>query len=306
MSATRSWADRGSRPRSRPRATRAAALGILGLSPLIAESSVAGNAPQSQGATDGLTIAIVDLREMSDPRPPPLLEERRPAWRTTFGSERATPRNATAEIDNAALAPIADADVVLIQGVKASAPLRRLFQPRFWRLIISRKVLSSTDPVGFRTVRSDLPFTTAIAVKARKDLRITARAFALALRDTDRARAPDPSDDAAATAVRLTDERGRTVWLASVALPPSCGIGGPPCPAIETLDAWRREKREHGAPALIGVRIAAGGPAGQDNTGPCTAHTVESDLAWERLTTPTGVDLSDPGTGCISIVRLRK
>lgn len=305
MPATRSRSDRGSRPRSKRLAARAAALGILALSPTIAASQAAGNAQHDTGAAHGLTIAIVDLREMSDPAPPPLPEERRPAWRTTFGSERATPRNIGAEIDNAALAPVADADVVLIQGVKASAPLRRLFQPRFWRLIISRKVLSPTDPVGFRTVRSDLPFTTAIAVKARKDLRITARAFALALHGAENDREFDQSD-AAATAVRLTDEHGRTVWLASVALPQSCAVEDPPCPALEKLDAWRREKREEGAPALIGGRITPHAAAEHGKIAPCASHTVESDLAWERMMVPTGKNTSGPGTGCISIVRLGK
>lgn len=302
MPATRPTAGRERPHGSRPRAPRAASLGILVLSPLIAFSSAAETTSTAAG---GLTVAIVDLREIPDLAPPSPPEERRPAWRTTFGSERQTRREIKTGIERTALAPVADADVVLIQGVKAGAPLRRLFQPRFWRLIVSRNVLSPTDPVGFRTVRSDRPFTTAIAVKARKDLRITARAFALALHDAEDDRDPDRSD-AAATAIRLSDQEGRTVWLASVVLPASCTTEDPPCPALEKLDAWRQEKKNDGTPVLIGGRMTSLEAARMEKSGPCTSHTIESDLAWERLTAKTGENSSEVGTGCISIVRLGK
>jgi hypothetical protein len=300
MPATRRTADR-ERPRaSRRQASRAAGLGILALSPLMAFSSAAEPADT---ATGGLTVAIVDLREIPALAPPSPPEERTPAWRTTFGSERQTRPEVRTGIERTALAPVADADVVLIQGVKASAPLRRLFQPRFWRLIVSRRVLSATDPVGFRTVRSDLPFTTAIAVKARRDLRITARTVALALHGAESDGTPDQSG-AAATAVRLSDQDGHTVWLASIALPASCTAEDPPCPALAKLDAWRQERKRDGTPVLIGGRMIArpvtdGNPA-------CASHTIESDLAWERRTSAIGENPSEVGTGCISIIRLGK
>jgi hypothetical protein len=308
MPATRPWAQP-----TPPRARRGrAARCLAALVALAFPSLIASAAEEQQGAAapgDGVTIAILDLREIPELAPKPQPEERRPAWRTTFGSERETQPEIKSAIGSAALAPVAGVDAVLIQGVKASAPLRRLFPPRDWRLVVSRRVLSPTDPVGFRTVRSDLPFTTAIAVKARKDLRITARAFALALDGMERHREPDQSDPAA-TAVRLVDAGGRTFWLASIALPASCGAEDPPCPAFGRLDAWREEKLKAGEPTLIGGRMTARAAPHAENSGgkeaTCTSHTVESDLAWERVALEDGENSSEVGTGCISIVRLAR
>jgi hypothetical protein len=256
---------------------------------------------------DSLSIAILDLSEMPEFAPRPEPEVQRPAWRTTFGSERQTEPEVKAGTGPLALAGI---DAVLIQGVQATARLRRLFPPRSWRLVVSRGILSAADPVGFRTVRRDLPRTTAIAIKTRPDLRITARTYALRLADPDSDQPPDRSE-AAATAVRLVDGGGRTFWLASIALPASCGVEDPPCAALSALDAWRREKLESGEPTLIGGRMRAPADAGQPGGGKadgketaCLSHTIESDLSWQRLPPPETENPSDAGTGCISIVRL--
>jgi len=265
----------------------------------------AGGAEAEPTASAGLTIGILDLADVPELAPRPVPEVSRPAWRTTFGSERET----RPEIASAAVTPIpslADTDVVLIQGVQAAAPLRRLFPPRFWRLVVSRRVLSSKDNVGFRTVRV-LPPTTAVAVKARQDLRITARDFSLRLEDTS-ADSQGGADEGVATAVRVTD-RGRTLWLASFSLPTACSSEDPPCAALEGLDAWRQAKAKAGEATVIGGRIR-GAPAAPDQAktvarpSDCGSHTIDSDLTWLRVPASAEENSEAHGTACISIIRL--
>lgn len=282
----------------------ALAAAVAAAAPAVAEPA---DAPASEPV---LAVAILDLAAIPElaPRPPP--EAHRPAWRTTFGSERVTRR----EVETGGgeqLAPLAGVDVVLIQGVQVAARLRRLFPPRTWRLIVSRRILSTTDPVGFRTVRAaDLPPATAIAVKARPDLRITARALTLALEgDGPGTASGDPG--AAATAVRLVDRAGRTFWLVSAALPEACTATDPPCPALSTLEAWRRERRAGDEPTLVGGRLAARAPlttAGdgqaQADAAACPTYGIESDLPWAPAPAASTADSHDASNSCISIFLL--
>lgn len=303
---------RATRPLAGLRASRSgrvrAAPGLFGFGALALTMAMAPASAEEtvRSSTEGLTVAVFDLAEVPDlaPRPPP--EARRPTWRTTFGSERQTEPEIKASIGDGPLAHLADIDAVLIQGVQAAARLRRMFPPRTWRLIVSRRILSPTDPVGFRTARANLPPATAIAVKARSQLRITARASTLRLEDPDADRRADPLE-AAATAVRLVDHGGRTLWLASIALPASCSAEHPPCPALATLDAWRQEKLRSGEPTLIGGRMSVRAPAvapQPDGAAACASHGIESDLPWQRLPSPGDTNSSGNGTGCITIVRL--
>ncbi|MCC7251746.1 hypothetical protein [Hyphomicrobium sp.] len=289
---------------------RRAALGLFGCGALVlASEDFVPPASGGEAGRPGLTIGIVDLAEIPELAPRPPAEVRRPAWRTSFGSERQTEPEIKAGGVQGPLEALAGCDVVLIQGVRAAAPLRRLFPPSAWRLIVSRRVLSATDPVGFRSVRSDLPPTTAIAIKARQDLHLTARTYALRLEVSVSGPAPE-RPEAAATAVRLVDRGrgGRTLWLASVALPPACSAEDPPCTALETLDAWRQEKLASGEPTVIGGRMGGGAPAetdeGSDAGRACGSHTIDSDLAWQRLAPSADENSAEIGKGCISIVRL--
>lgn len=300
----------GVSPQGSRRACRRAALGVACLGMLMAAVPARAEPPSSAGAPSGvpgLTVAVVDLSDVPGlvPRPP---EARRPAWRTTFGSERVT--EPVVESGGDSLAALAEVDAVLIQGVRGSARLRRLFPPRNWRLIVSRRALSATDPVGFRGVRSDLPPTTAIAVKARQDLRITARVATLAL-DRPGGSAASEAERATATAVRLVDRGGRALWLASAALPPSCSAEAPACGPLETLDAWRREQAGNGEPALIAGGIARPATAAAeeatsagDAAAGCASHAIETDLPWERVppAAPAASAVSPPS--CISIIRI--
>ncbi len=255
----------------------------------------------------GLKIAILDLAEVPELLPPKPAESQHAAWRTSFGSERQTekpkPRIIAGEGPLAALAGI---DAVLIQGVKAAAPLRRIFPPRSWRLIVSRRIISTDAPDGFIGANAELPPATAIAVRAHESLRVTGRTLALHLAETE-ASQNTAGPPAAATAIRLVDPRGRTFWLASVALPPACGANAHPCAARESLDLWRNARRESGEATLIGGRITTN-PAAPQKTArlpqACPGHTIDSDLNWSAIAPNTAGNSSSPTEGCISIVQL--
>ncbi|MDQ8700449.1 hypothetical protein [Hyphomicrobium sp. LHD-15] len=265
----------------------------------------------------GLTVAILDLAEAPDLTPAAPPEPPAPAWRTTFGSERQTLPEPKKVSDNGLLAALADSDAVLIQGVKAPASLRKLFPPRTWRLIVSRRIAASesvtegeADPANADAVSAELPAATAIAVKVRASLRVTARALALRTNEPMPEEAPvanpPPAPQVAATAVRLVD-RGRALWVASVALPPSCGAGTPePCPAWAELDAWRAAKRGAGETTVIGGRLTAKNPAALAAETPqaCLSHRIESDLQSQIMPPTEPIPLSQTGTGCLSIVRV--
>jgi hypothetical protein len=251
----------------------------------------------------GLTIAILDLAELRELATPPPATSRASAWRTSFGSERQTEPEVKLSAGHGPLAALAGSDAVLIQGVKAAAPLRRLFPPRAWRLVVSRRIIAPEHPLGRTTKNADLPAATAIAVRAGADLRVTARTLALRLEEPEIGTASTPDIPATATAVRLKD-RGRTLWLASVALPPSCGSG--PCPAREHLDAWRKSKRGSGEATLVGGRMIGSPTSGGDGglSASCPSHGIDSDLEWRLLQSSKNAISPDSATSCISIVRL--
>jgi hypothetical protein len=250
----------------------------------------------------GLTVAILDLAEVQELAPPPQSASHT-AWRTSFGSERQTEREVKMRAGYGPLAALASSDAVLIQGVKAAAPLRRLFPPREWRLIVSRRIIAPDDPLVRTTASTELPAATAIAVRASADLRVTARTLALRLEDPAAVVAAASDLPAAATAVRLLD-RGRTLWIASVALPPSCGVG--PCLARDSLDAWRRSKRASGEVTLVGGRMIGSPASGADGglSARCPSHGIDSDLEWRLIPQSNDKHSPDGSTGCISIVAL--
>jgi hypothetical protein len=269
----------------------------------------------------GLTVAILDLAEAPGLAPVAPREPTRPAWRTSFGSERQTEIEKKAETGKGPLAALANSDAVLIQGVKSAAPLRRLFPPRTWRLIVSHRIVTSEDTANAVVASEELPAATAIAVKARKSLRVTARARALRLDEPPASTASDnDSPDTpvtaptsptslpatSATAVRLV-ERGRTLWLASVALPASCGASpSAQCPARAELEAWRSAKRGAGEATLVGGRLAEKNTTTPTAETPqaCMSHGIVSDLKSEIVPHDEVIPLSQTSTGCISIVRV--
>lgn len=290
-----------------PTGHRPGGLTGVALATLLAAGPVYAEPPRD-ARTGGLTVGILDLAAAPGLMPRRPAPAERPAWRTSFGSERTTEAPPPVPASDP-LAALATTDAVLIQGVKAAAPLRRFFPPRTWRLIVSRKIIppDAHDPL---MTRAELPAATAIAVKARQTLRVTARAHALRL-DAVGQGAIEPAAElpAAATAIRLV-EGGRTLWLASVALPPSCGDGEEICAARRNLDAWREAQRGRGELTVVGGRMIArpaeaAAPTDEPpSAAACTSHGIDSDFDWQTLPT-TGETISpDAQTGCIVIVRL--
>lgn len=273
-------------------------LGPAVIAAVLAASSAAIGGAGSAQAADGLTIAILDLAEVPDLAPPKPTRAEPSAWRTSFGSERKNEPNVKPSSPDSPLAAIADADAVLIQGVHAAAKLRRLFPPRTWRLIVSRGLADAS-----RAASADAA-TTAIAIKARPELRVTARTAGLRLEAPD-AQATLSAPQTTATAVRLVDA-GRAIWLASVALPVGCS-GASDCPARQQLNAWRATKRGDGELTVIGGRTQAEHAARAPTAGnalPCTAHGIDADSPWQQIQLPTTENPQKSASGCIAMIRL--
>ena len=274
---------------------RALGFALAGLAAQVAPpAGYAGETALVSGAR-AFTVAVIDLDAVPALSPPAAAVPPQPAWRTSFGSERVTRHEPDANAASVPLAALAHTDAVLIHGVRAASPLRRLFPPRSWRLIVSRR-LAHAQGGGLHT----RPAATAIALRARPDLRVTARMHAPAGHAEADTGAPGSTLPSAATAVRIVD-RDRTLWLAAVTLPSNCHEDGAPCPARDTLDAWREARRGDGEATLVGGRLTALPLADADNTGisaPCALHDVLSDIAAEPL--PPAADAS-----CISIVQLK-
>lgn len=244
-----------------------------------------------------LTVAILDLAEAPGLAPPKPARVESAPWRTSFGSERTTQREKKPTADDGPMGLIGLADAVLIQGVHAAAPLRRLFPPKTWRLVVSRG-MAGADASFASNPR--LPPTTAIAIKAREDLRVTARTRELRLTDVDADAAAEGA--ASATAIRIAAP-GRAIWLASVALPAGCR-DETACAARASLEAWRATKRGEGASTLVGGRTRGHeAQAPQDAPQKCAAHAIDSDLRAEPVAL-SGSPGAAPVAGCIAIVRL--
>lgn len=271
---------------------------------LTAPAALAGGSGPAP-APGGLTIAILDLAEVPALAPPKPVSADQSAWRTSFGSERKSEPKVKGASPDSPLAAIAEADAVLIQGVHAAAPLRRLFPPRTWRLIVSRGLASASNSA--RGTNAGDPTITAIAIKARPDLRVTARSAGLLLEardapESDPAGTPPPTT---ATAVRLMDA-GRAIWLASVALPAGCSDASG-CTAREQLNAWRETKRGDGELTVIGGRthVELAGPAPAGDTPPaCAAHGIDADAPWQSVPVPAGETPPNAASGCITMIRL--
>lgn len=262
-------------------------------------SADAGETPSASGPR-ALTVAVLDLDAIPALSPPPALASQ-PTWRTSFGSERVTRREPDVEAASAPLAVLAHTDAVLIHGVKAASPLRRLFPPRSWRLIVSRRLAHTQGSDGRAAGPRGAPPATAIALRARADLRVSARLHAPARHAEAGTPAPaGPRLPPGATAVRIVD-RGQALWLVAVTLPSSCHNEGAPCSARDALDAWRDARRADGEATLVAGRLAASDTINADGTEtsePCAAYEIEADLAVQP------VPLAG-NTGCIAMAQLK-
>jgi hypothetical protein len=213
-------------------------------------------------------------------------------WRTSFGSERVTPPEIRYDLK---------ADIVLLQGISDATRLRRFFFPaRDWHLIVTRQKL--TDVAMRADPASASSGITGVAIRVRDDLRITGREF------FPRIGGEQDGDGAAmlaGTAVRVLD-RGRSVWLASFAVPPACAETPAPCKARTHLTEWQESKRQNGEVIVIGGMLAA--PEAKPGTegDHCDRQRLKSDIESYNLPIMTADNLAGPGSGCALAMDLSK
>lgn len=286
-------------PAIRRRRSRRA--GVIGLSEPLAAAClalgfVAGAAAEDRTPPDGasgLRMMSLDLRDAPEALKPAVVAQKKPAWRTTFGSERSDV-TITPEIKTEF-----DADVVLLQSVTSMRTLRHAFPAQAWRVIVSRQMLASDDPTDpwSRDAISTVP-TTAIAVRYSDRFRVSGQEHLLELAGPSPAPEVERAQPSAAgTAVRLT-VGGRNIWLLSLALADTCGKGGTGCAAETEVGSWRKSKTEAGDKVVLGGRLE---PAWrQPLPAPVCAHQR---LAVFTAAAP-GADLAngqaDEKLGCIA------
>jgi hypothetical protein len=212
-------------------------------------------------------------------------------WRTSFGSERVTPPEIRYDLK---------ADVVLLQGISDATLLRRFFFPaRDWHLIVTRQKL--TDVAMRADPASAASGITGVAIRVRDNLRITAREF------FPRIGGEQDGDGAAmlaGTAVRVLD-RGRTVWLASFAVPPRCAEA-PACTARARLSEWQESKRQSSEAVVVGGMLAASATEPSAGGEHCDRQRLKSDLESFSRPVMTAEDLAGPGSGCALAMDLTK
>jgi hypothetical protein len=247
---------------------------LLLLAALLAAGAEPGFAADNSAAIPkppALRIASFDVRGAAIEDLAPAASTKKPAWRTTFGSER---RNA-AEKSRATHGPI-DADVVLLQGVTAIRPVRKLFPANDWKLIVSRQMLDYDDDLGLRSrdALSSLP-TTAVAVRYQAGWRVMGQEHLLGLASpaADGLAMPRP---AAGTAVRVNVANGPTLWFLSLDLSPlSCAPDEPQCQRPKAIETWIKAKASAGGVAVLGGRTSAR-PLAALPQPPCVDQVIET------------------------------
>jgi hypothetical protein len=231
-----------------------AALAFVLAAAVVATSPVAS-------AADGLRVISLDVSNAPAVQSPIAQTPAKPSWRTSFGSERDTrpePAGPVQEID---------ADIVLLQGVTSLKALQRAFPGRSWRLIISRQMVLTDDPVdprSYEAVSSDP--ATAVAVRYQVGVRVAGQDYFLASHSEPAATQPSAVAQerlVAGTAARI-NIGGRFVWVASVSFATVCTDASAPCPQRDTFETWRQLKLSAGEAVISGglhhVPLAPGVP----------------------------------------------
>jgi len=193
-------------------------------------------------------------------------------WRTTFGAER-KPAPTPSEMAWSQANGVSDADVVLVHGIGNAQALRRVFQPREWRLVISRTGITSPNV----SATSFVPMT-AVAVRANREFKVRAiNYFLSSLKPGKLATRP--------TAVKL--QIGTTsLWLVSTI---QCPAAGEACEARDSIEAWKGNLTKGdanvvGGPLKSGDRNDASSPcahldfeasAGLPSTSPVTRRAID-------------------------------
>ena len=206
----------------------------------------------SAWAADGLRITSLDVSGAPAIQSPAAKSTAKPSWRTSFGSERDTKPEAAGPVQEL------DSDIVLLQGVTNLKSLQRAFPGRSWRLIVSRQMVLTDDPVDPRSYEavSSEP-ATAIAIRYQAGMRVAGQEHFLG----GRSESTGLERLIAGTAARL-NIGGRFVWAASLAFTQACATST--CPQREALETWRQEKLASGEAVITGglrLRVTPAGPA---------------------------------------------
>jgi hypothetical protein len=254
-------------------------------------ATILGSFPAT--AADGLRIMSLDVSKAPAIQTPAAQAQEKPSWRTSFGSERESK-----PIPKAAV-PGLDADVVLLQGVTNLKDLSRVFPGRWWKVVVSRQMVLTDDPVDPRSYEavSNEP-ATAVAVRYQAGLRIAGQDHFLEHSQPRGIASSRAERLVAGTAVRL-NIGGRFVWVASVAFTHDCADSSTPCLQRDALETWRQNKLASGEAVIAGglrqVTIATGAAASDCDTQSISVAPARKDAA--HWTAPSN---SREGLGCLA------
>ncbi len=247
---------------------------------------------QGAQATRPITVLSFDLSSVPGAAPSRLVVNS-PAWRTTFGSER---HSAPARPITGGLA---GADIVLLHGIGDMKTVRQWFPAREWKLVVSRQLLISDDPLETwsRDGIAAVP-TTGIAVRYQAGMRVTAQDHLLELARSS-GNSP-PVVQPAGTAIRV-QLAGQIVWALSLHLPPACIDGPHPCPENDATSRWWQSKKEAGLTLLTGGRFH---DPQNSALGPCAHQIVRVEPAVNSASVIITQATPEPETGCTARVTI--
>jgi hypothetical protein len=266
--------------------------------PRFAVSSFAVIGLLADPATAGEALRVLSLSAAGAPAiQSPAPQSAPPVWRTTFGSERKT-------LDKKPASPLGvEADVVLLQDVTNLLQLRRAFPAKSWRLIVSRQMVITDDPLDPRSYEavSKNP-ATVVAVRFQPGVRVAGQEHLMDLAArpllAEAAKVTGAPELSAAplvagTAVRL-NIGGNFAWVISASFDESCGIPGPSCPQRTRLNTWIDQRRKMGEAVITGGLLRESTAAGMD----CAAQSVSVYAARDGVLTTTSAASRRDGMGC--------
>ncbi len=272
------------------------------------------------GRDTSLSIAAWNLQHKTEKEAAERSKNRQPdraVWRNTFGSQRRTAawrtRGATG----------IDADVIALQGITTINEVRRIFPARSHHLIVSRAALTRPPaPAAGNAANAAHSTLTAIAIRRRRGLRLTAQRHFLAPR-LGRTSEFAPS---LGLAVRLIVGPRRFVWLANITLNETCRPEQPPIPACDAerlalveVERWLALARRSGdtvilagsaAARLIGANKSRYRSPPTSAASPCTSQPLRLELVpnERKDTTTPRVTLSRQAppkqSPCVALARL--
>lgn len=283
---------------------RILSLAVLGAALAAALPEVAAEAQEVPAIPKPATIRIAsfDIRAAQGLAPPAPAATPKPAWRTSFGSERVSAPEAASAPSAVKAGPLA-ADVVLIRGVTTGASLRKLFPANTWKLVVSRQLFTADDAIdsGPGDATSVVP-TTAVAVRYAAGWRVVGQEHFIALPADVAGGGEHP---AAGTAVRLNIAYGPSLFLVALDLSPgSCAADERGCKRPKSLEAWLQKTLSPETAAVLGGRLSAAGPTALPPP-PCVDEGIEAVFAPGGKSVPVDAPAAySEDAGCLAALTL--